>query len=423
MPSEGERKKLVLTRREKVPVETQLQTLYVRHLSIGDIRSLSPLLSTPGASDDLEKLGAAAVKCLASDSQDIEVRTPLDDSVFDALSETDLMVVVKAIADESSLGPLPKGDACAALGAAVKREIEHQSESFAKMASNLKQSLDRSFGSISESARSALTDNMVGMAAIQEALRSTSAVESLRKQYSELTDPIGNAFTNSLAASALKMPTGSESLRQAMEKSSISNAALEALAKSDPLKNWPAEPKEMGLSHIRPIALPDPEKSPIGRAAKAGEETARQLQEVAGLTAAMAAQIGELSQTIVTKAIPEWLNKIEGDRQSAQATLEQARDSLKWTKWAVTASVVVTVAMTGWQVWLASEYKRDNDEQQEAAMQVMREQLKKADVLNRQLVENAKSYREDIAAMRSRSGDLAPPKKGTAPNQKSNSTH
>ncbi|RIX48375.1 MAG: hypothetical protein D3M94_05685 [Rhodocyclales bacterium GT-UBC] len=410
---EGEKKKLVLTPRKKVAVDIDGQTLYVRHLSVGDIRLLSPLVEAPEFTGDLRKLGEAAIKCLASTSQDAEDRTALDDSLFKALSESDLSTIARTIADVSNLGPLPDGLACDVLGAAIKQELEQQSERLAKIASDFKQSVDKSFGSISESVRSALTDNMVGMSAIQEALRSTSALESLRKQYSDLNSPGASTLSAALAASALKIPTASESLRQAIEKSSFSNSAAEALARG---RN---EHEPMEFINVRPIELPDPEKSPMGRAARASEETARQVQEVAGLTAAMAAQIGELSQTIVTRAIPEWLNKIEGDRLSAQATLEQARDSLKWTKWAVTVSVVMTVAMTGWQVWLASEYKKDNDEQQEVALKLMSEQLKNAEALNRQLAADAKSYREEIAAVRAAVAGLGVLKAIPTPNDKS----
>jgi len=415
---EGEKKKLVLTPRKKVAVDIDGQTLYVRHLSVGDIRLLSPLLEAPEFTGDLRKLGEAAIKCLASASQDAEDRTALNDSLFEALSETDLLTIARTIADVSNLGPLSDGLACDVLGAAIKQEVEKQSERLAKIASDFKQSVDKSFGSISESVRSALTDNMVGMSAIQEALRSTPALESLRKQYSDLNSPSASTLSAALAASALKIPTASESLRQAIEKSSLSNSAAEALARSESLARGRHERDPMEFINVHPIELPDPEKSPMGRAARASEETARQVQEVAGLTAAMAAQIGELSQTLVTRAIPEWLNKIEGDRQSAQATLEQARDSLKWTKWAVTVSVVVTVAMTGWQVWLAREYKKDNDEQQEAALKLMREQLKSADALNLQLAADAKTYREEIAAIRSAGTGLGVLKAIPTPNDK-----
>lgn len=54
--------------------------------------------------------------------------------------------------------------------------------------------------------------------------------------------------------------------------------------------------------------------------------------------------------------------------------------------------------MTGWQLWVAREYKADSDVQQRVLEELMRAQLKTVEDLNQQVAEEGKALRAALAA-------------------------
>jgi hypothetical protein len=115
-----------------------------------------------------------------------------------------------------------------------------------------------------------------------------------------------------------------------------------------------------------------PENSPIGRAAIESAENSRLLaQRMDGLVAVV---VG-LNQTLVTEVLPSWITQVERDQKGAKESFDQAASGIRWTKWAVIASIVVTMLATWWQVSVARDIDRENSVQQLKTLDILREQL------------------------------------------------
>jgi hypothetical protein len=93
----------------------------------------------------------------------------------------------------------------------------------------------------------------------------------------------------------------------------------------------------------------------------ATEASAATLKEVAGIAAGVADQMTSLSKTLIAEALPKWLGKVEEDKKSAQGSIDQAKESLRWAIRAVWASVVATGLFAGLQMWQSHAYKLESD--------------------------------------------------------------
>jgi hypothetical protein len=115
-----------------------------------------------------------------------------------------------------------------------------------------------------------------------------------------------------------------------------------------------------------------PESTPIGRASIESAENSRLLaQRMDGLVEVV---VG-LNQTLVTEVLPSWIKQVEHDQRGAKESFEQAANGIRWTKWAVIASIVVTMLATWWQVSVARDIDRENSVQQLKALDMLRAQL------------------------------------------------
>ena len=120
----------------------------------------------------------------------------------------------------------------------------------------------------------------------------------------------------------------------------------------------------------------------------------------------MASQMEKLQTMFLTEVLPEWHTNLEGSAKSASTALVQAERSLFWAKWALIASVVVTVLMTVWQVWIAHDYNLENDIQQNTSELLMRQQLAASQELNKQLAGESKLLREELVDFKQSVGTL-----------------
>lgn len=139
--------------------------------------------------------------------------------------------------------------------------------------------------------------------------------------------------------------------------------------------------KEQDFEISAPIHLPRPEETKIGKATLA---TADQLQEVVRLNSEMVSHVSGLTEMFVKNVFPQWQQKLANDQavaqeaqrlaeldtarrqKEAQASLNQANKSLKVAVWALVASVVVTIGATGWQLWVAKQYREEDAKSQAA---------------------------------------------------------
>lgn len=139
--------------------------------------------------------------------------------------------------------------------------------------------------------------------------------------------------------------------------------------------------------------------TPIGRAAIASEDSATQLREVAGLVGDMADKLANLHTVFLTEVIPQWVSSLKLNGEAMNQSLQNADDNLRWAKWALIASVIVTLATTVWQIWIAHDYKLENDTQQTDALLIMKEQLKASQELNKQLTTDSMQLKKDLVKL------------------------
>jgi len=137
--------------------------------------------------------------------------------------------------------------------------------------------------------------------------------------------------------------------------------------------------KERDFEIGPPILPPRPEETKIGKATLA---TAEQLQEVVRLNSEMVSHVSGLTEMFVKNVFPQWQQKLANDQaaaqeaqrlaeadtarrqKEAQASLNQANKSLRVAVWALVASVVVTIGATGWQLWVAKQYREEDAKSQ-----------------------------------------------------------
>lgn len=124
------------------------------------------------------------------------------------------------------------------------------------------------------------------------------------------------------------------------------------------------------------------------------DELERQVRKLLSEVSETTRRISELNEITVAQLLPNWLTKLEADSAATRETAYQAERSLRWAKWAITASVAVAILTATWQAWLAKEYKQDGDRQQAAIEEVLRSQLAQAVELNRRLAEDSKPLLE-----------------------------
>lgn len=221
------------------------------------------------------------------------------------------------------------------------------------------------------------------------------------------------AHIGSASAAAAAADLVPRTVRDALKLDVSAMAAVDAIAKSDALASLTrmtsaydfldemtknqlagsladlAKAKEI-VPRLEPIPIPHiphfqrPEETKLGRAAL---DTAAQLQAVVRLNSSMVEQITNLTQLFIGDVFPKWQQKLKDDQAAAdkgrqlaeadaakrqleaQSSLDQANQNLKVAKWALIASVAVSLAMTGWQLWVAKSY-REQDAVAQAAQQL-----------------------------------------------------
>jgi hypothetical protein len=249
---------------------------------------------------------------------------------------------------------LPKADTLHALGQAVFTYLSTLAKQEDESRLAIRQIIDTNFGSLSSTAQAALGDRFSALSAARSALGTSAAVQAARSVHEGLNSFVGGAVARGPhAGEAIALPT------------------------------------QPFIADIKPFRPPKFEETAAGRtaarAATASEESAKQLSEVAGLIGTMAEQMAALQTTFLSEVLPQWFQNLEDGADATRTTLRQAQSSLFWAKWALVASVVVSILMTGWQVWIAREYKLEDDKQQENIELILKQQLKATQDLNIQL--------------------------------------
>lgn len=368
----GASKKSILSMmlKDRKPVTTSQGTFYVRHLSVGDMKTFAGYFDEKKdkASHDLRALGELALKTLVCTDNDPEKTSVLTEEIFSQLSSTDIELLIDGVIEVCRLTPLAGNKTLESLGSIVFDEVTSDIKRTLEMNKKLKSSMGSAFGSLSQGAMKSLVDSMSSLNAVRDSLKLSPAVEAFRK------------------------------LQEDQERLFGGMAHKELLAQ--------AKISEMPQPRMPELYMPKFEETPMGRAAIASEDSAAQLREVAGLVGDMADKLANLHTVFLTEVIPQWVDSLEKNSGAINTSLSQTEKSLFWAKWALIASVVVTIAMTAWQIRIASNYKLDNDQQQTDALLIMKEQLKASQELNKQLKTDSMQLKEELVKLQQSVGTL-----------------
>jgi hypothetical protein len=325
---------------EKAAVSTSLGTLYVRPITI----SISD--SKVFECHEAAELGRAIVLKVASRIQDKRDSTSLADEDFDALLEADIEALAPVIADNNNWEALPVGAGVVDLGNAAKRGREQALERLNKIQDDLRASIGSSYAFLGNSALEKLQEQMVGLSNIRQSM---SAAENI-KAAMEASNVWGQTL----------LEPSTETRRAADEMQEISRI------------NFVPEFERSRSMEIPSFALQSPEDTPLGRATLEGAENSR---ETVQRMDALVEVVGGLNQTIVKDVLPAWFATAKSDQENAEQAFKTAGKSLKWTKWAVIASVFVSIVATWGQISVTREIDRENSVAQQRSESLLREQL------------------------------------------------
>lgn len=235
----------------------------------------------------------------------------------------------------SASGQQPTAGSDAAGGEATSRRLSSaesgaSSSAFAKISAKFDEGLLGGYASTGRASLEKLHGDIIAMAAAREKLLGSSAfsVSDAKQAQSKAADRVDKILADAHHADLLAKH--------------FSAAAV------PPLK-LAIEPID-----VRPLRVPRPEETPVG---KATIQSQAQLAQVVELTAKLVADMSQMSQTLVTQVLPDLNRKAEEDRASALVSIDQAGRSLGWAKWAL----IATVALTALQFVMGWAYKRDAD--------------------------------------------------------------
>lgn len=344
----------------KASIATSIGTLYVRHPHGSDWKYFEL--------DDVVELGRMSVQRLCNRVEDKHDSSPLLDDDLKSLSDADFQELVQAIAKQSGWRELSGGSGLKELGDVIREEKQAITEHHEKMLGNLRKSIDSSYSFLGKGVLEKLQEQMAGVADIRNSLAGTESLQA--------------------ALRAASLPN--ESWRKSLTGMDAVDKAMRGL-------NVEKTTAQIEFESPRLIMPPRPEETPMGRATL---ESAKNSRQVAEKMDALVVVVAGLNQTMVQDVLPAWFNKIEEDQNAAKGAFNQAARGLWWTKWAVIASVLVTIVATWWQVDVAKSIDRENSKQQTRTEAVLREQLAAQQKLLEQQAKDAVAMREVIATMR-----------------------
>lgn len=351
--------KLRLPERERV--DTTQGTFYARHMAISDFDAFKAYFAKEKSDVDLKLLGELALKSLVCTTAGPDKTVGITEHIYTQLSDNDIKALSEAVAKACNLGPLPEGEPVSMLGSLMFDQMSEQAKRITESTAQIQQTLAKHFGSLSKTVKAALGESMLDLSVARESLKFSPAVEALYKAQSDQERMFGD-------------------LTKGLHTESDKRIDYEPV----PLRNL----------------IPKFEETPAGRAALAGEESARQLREVAGLVGDMAEKLGKLHTVFLTEVMPQWTENLKQASEATNVTLNQAEHSLVWAKRGIFASIVVTIVMTGWQIWVAHDYQSDNDAQQKITESLLKQQIQAVQETNKQLAENSRLLKEELSKMK-----------------------
>lgn len=153
--------------------------------------------------------------------------------------------------------------------------------------------------------------------------------------------------------------------------------------------------KIQGIELEKPkIAGPiDWSKTPHARAAKAAETTAELTQGMLAAQGSMLKNIGELTDSLIGVALPQWLDRLQTAEQEAKESAERARKSLNWAIGSVIVSILATIATTLYDYSSGKEDAAELAARAGSVETLLQEQVS----VNRKLLESLQQQRAEQA--------------------------
>lgn len=348
----------------KASIATSVGTIFVRYPHSSDWKYLEL--------DDPIELARVSVQRLCSLVEDKRDYSLLLDEHLRLLTDTDYQLLVKVIAKQSGWRSLPDGSGLKELGTIIKEEKQLRAVRHGKMLGDVRKSIESSYSFLGKGALEKLQENIVGLVNIRETLAETDSIQA--------------------ALRVAILPE--ESWRKSLADMNIISKATEDLNTGSVAAHIKLSGDYDPPKFVMPPLF---EETQMGRATLESVENSRQ---VAKKMDALVEVVAGLNQTMVQDVLPAWFKKIDHDQQAANDAVGQAAHGLKWTKWAVLASVLVTIVATWWQIDVAKNIDRENSEQQKRVEIVLREQLAAQQSLIEQQAKDAAAMREVMAALK-----------------------
>ncbi|WP_155290742.1 hypothetical protein [Pseudomonas chlororaphis] len=191
-----------------------------------------------------------------------------------------------------------------------------------------------------------------------------AAVRVLLQEHVDRAKRISESFSSVLKPATLSQYRASldgiSNVTEKIRQSIVSRNAGNYMSSLEPAAVELKSPKPFDLSAI-----------PENRAAKATEKSAESLEKMSGLLLEMAGSIGVTIDSLTRKVVPEYLSSLDESRASATRMLRITIAGLVF-------SALVSVALTGWQVYLANKSGEELGGQAKETLDTLKYQLEAA---------------------------------------------
>lgn len=376
-PGESPKKKLTIAPPPKVGVQTSIGELYVRSMNLGDVKALPS-----GESDeDFRTTGLNTISRLVGRNRDPEDKTGITAEEASQLPPEDIDKLAAQIYASNGFKPGTGASTLEQLGGGLRTHITEVFRPLGEVIKKAQERYTKSFeglSSLSALTKSSLVDNLTGLAGLTAALKDT-----------RLTDGVSDALRR-----ASEPFSGITALQDAFKKHSLGvDADLFRRSEETSIRQ-----------KIGPIRAPelinfDENKTPMGRAANATEDAAEYLKNVVSLTQAMVEHIGTLTQNIVGKALPEWMQKVEEDRGKAKTDFQHASRNLRWA----IAGIIASVFLSGLSLWSDYRFNASNDLQQQRIEKLLTTQVETMERMQKAQEQEINALKQALAESRTTS--------------------
>jgi hypothetical protein len=401
-------KKLTLKVRARVPAQTSKGTYYLRHFRVGDAAIIERILKW-----DMQEphqahmeIGDLVLQTLTCEQAEGEA-SAISQDTFANLTTLDKEGLAQAAAKASDLSLKADMEPVEALGLASHAYSQECMKAFERTQKRVADA----FKGVGTGILSSLQNNLAGMRSVREQLGLSSTVgqllESENARIRKLNETATGQRVVSAASDALKSLTPIDRIGSIVQRelfdvgAAMRDSQLGSIAAA--AKIGEVLPKQPELSTLPTFTPPKFENTPGGRAAiratAAMEASAKELQEVTGLVGVMSTRLSELHELVLTEVMPTWVENLKEGAESAQESFKVSLFGVKVALWTAAASAVIACALTGWQLWIARDYKQENDNQQDRIELLLQQQLKSSQELNRVLGSELTRTREELAKL------------------------